>query len=138
MLFASTSVVDSARTWPDVFDGLGLAMFLGIAVGLPALGYVFMVLDFRRWLRSLRRALVVVGRAITPGVPYWAHRDRPPCLATFDLSLPCSEEQVCAAYRRRAKELHPDRGGDLEQFLRLQKHFEQAIHLLRQRQARGE
>ncbi len=109
-------LANAIHPWPDAVDGLGLAMFLGLAVGLPAIGYVFMVLDFRRRLRSLRRALVVVGRAITPGVPYWAHRDRPPCLATFDLALPCSEEQVCAAYRRRAKELHPDRGGNLEQF----------------------
>ena len=53
-------------------------------------------------------------------------RDRPPCLQALELDLPCTEEQVLAAYRRRVKELHPDRGGDLQQFLRLQKHFEQA------------
>jgi hypothetical protein len=38
---------------------------------------------------------------------------------------------VLAAYRTRVKDLHPDRGGDLKQFLQLQKHFEQAMHLAR-------
>jgi len=49
----------------------------------------------------------------------------------LDLRPPCSEEEVLAAYRQRAKSLHPDRGGDLEKFLRLQQHFEQALHLVR-------
>jgi len=52
-------------------------------------------------------------------------------LEALELRLPCTEEQVLAAYRRRVKALHPDRGGDLQQFLRLQKHFEQALHLAR-------
>jgi hypothetical protein len=96
-----------------------------------------MMLDIRRYLRSLRRALVVVAAAATRrGTPYWAIRDRPPCLEALDLSLPCTEEQVLAAYRRRVKELHPDHGGDLQQFLRLQKHFEQALHLVRQHATR--
>jgi hypothetical protein len=119
--------------WPDAVDATALALFAALAIGLPSLGYAFMVLDIRRYLRSLRRALVVVAAAATRrGAPYWATRGRPPCLEALDLSLPCTEEQVMAAYRRRVKELHPDHGGDLQQFLRLQKHFEQALHLVRQ------
>jgi hypothetical protein len=122
----------AANRWPDAVDAAALSFWLLVAFGLPALGYVFMVIDIRRYLRSLRRALVVVASAVTRrGAPSWAVRDRPPCLQTFDLDLPCTEEQVLAAYRRRVKELHPDRGGDLQQFLRLQKHFEQAQHLVR-------
>lgn len=120
-------------SWPDAVDAGALALFAAIAIGLPALGYAFMALDIRRYLRSLRRALVVVAAAATRrSTPYWAMRDCPPCLEALDLSLPCTEEQVMAAYRRRVKELHPDHGGDLQQFLRLQKHFEQALHLVRQ------
>ena len=120
---------------PDFFDLTMLAAFFAVAFGLPALGYVFMALDIRRWLRSLRRALVVVIRA-APTTPYWILMDRPPCLTTLDLSLPCTEADVLRAYREKFKELHPDRGGDLDRFIRLQKHFEQAVDLVRRRQDR--
>jgi hypothetical protein len=123
--------------WPDSVDLLALAVYLGVAFGLPAAGYCLMALDVRRYLRSLRRALAVVARAATPSTPSWARHDQPPCLLALELRLPCTEDQVLAAYRRRVKDLHPDRGGDLQQFLRLQNHFEQAMHLARQRAERA-
>ncbi len=89
-----------------------------------------MVLDFRRYLRSLRRALVVVSNVVFT-VPYWALFERPACLRALDLKMPCTEAEVLAAYREKAKTLHPDRGGDLQQFLRLQKNFDQALTLVR-------
>ncbi len=122
---------------PDALDSIGLLLFAAFAFGLPALGYVFLVLDIRRYLRSLRRALVVVTHAVTPGVPRWARRADPPCLQTLELKLPCTEEQVLAAYRRRVKELHPDHGGNLREFLRLQQHFEQAMYLARTQATRS-
>ena len=100
-------------------------------MGIPVLGYTIMYLDFRRYLRSLRRAMVFVAHSVQANVPHWALRERPGCLAAFDLRLPCSEEDVMAAYREKVKDLHPDRGGDLQDFLRLQKQFEQALHLVR-------
>ena len=51
------------------------------------------------------------------------------------LAMPCTEEEVKQAYRRLAEELHPDRGGDTQRFLRLQQHFEQSIHFLRQQES---
>ncbi|MCA9232098.1 MAG: hypothetical protein KDA57_15725 [Planctomycetales bacterium] len=119
-----------SRPWPDGFDATITLAYLLVIFGLPLLGFLFMFLDFRRYLRSLRRALVFVSQVV-PRTPGWTLRDRPPCLAAFDLQPPCSEEDVMAAYRQRVKSLHPDRGGDLEKFLRLQKHFEQALHLVR-------
>ncbi len=118
-------------SWPDGVDSTAIVIFLLVAFGLPALGYVFMALDFRRYLRSLRRALVIVMSAAVRHAPSWASSDSPPCMQALDLTLPCTEEQVLAAYRRRVKDMHPDRGGDLRQFLQLQKHFEQAMHLAR-------
>lgn len=119
------------RSWPDGIDALALAAYALVALGVPLLGYVFMVADVRRYLRSLRRALVTLAHVATPGLPYWAYKDQPPCLRALELKLPCTEQQVLAAYRNRVKALHPDRGGDLQQFLRLQKHFEQAMYLAR-------
>lgn len=89
--------------------------------------------DIRQYVRSLRRALVAVSRVAAPLTPYWVMLDRPPCLRELGLDDACTEEQVLAAYRERVKSLHPDRGGDLKQFLRLQRHFEQAMHLARTR-----
>jgi hypothetical protein len=119
------------RAWPDSVDATALALYVAVAFGLPLAGYGVMAIDIRRYLRSLRRALVVVAQVAYPGSPYWSRQDRPPCLVALDLVLPCREEQVLAAYRQRVKALHPDRGGDLQQFLKLQKHFEQAMHLAR-------
>ena len=115
--------------WPDGIDRSVVALYMAIAVGLPVLGYFCMVLDFRAYLRSLRRALVVVSQAI-PGIPAWARKDTPACLLALGLTLPSSREQILAAYRQRVKLLHPDRGGDRAQFLRLQRHFESALEFI--------
>jgi len=89
----------AANSWPDSVDAAALALYALAAFGLPALGYVFMALDIRRYLRSLRRALVVVAAAaVRRGTPEWALRGRPPCMQTFALDLPFSEEQLLAAY----------------------------------------
>jgi len=48
---------------------------------------------------------------------------------------PCAGwEEIRRAYRRRVKELHPDRGGDAESYLRLQEAYEE----LRRRYAQGQ
>ena len=128
--FVLLADVPSAKAWPDGVDAMIIVCYLAAIVGLPLLGYVFMVIDYRRYLRSLRRAMVFVTQGPT-SAPYWVLRDRPPCLVALDLQMPCTEEEVLAAYRERVKSLHPDRGGDMKEFLRLQRHFEQALHLVR-------
>jgi hypothetical protein len=119
--------------WPDGIDASLTVTVLALMFGIPLLGYVAMVIDFRRYLRSLRRALVVVSQ-VMPVVPYWALMQRPACLRALGLELPITEEDVLAAYREQAKTMHPDRGGDLQEFLRLQKHFEQAMHIAQRQQ----
>ncbi|MCA9236608.1 MAG: hypothetical protein KDA44_14125 [Planctomycetales bacterium] len=127
----------SSGYWFDGVDTVVLVLFIALAFGLPLLGYVFLALDIRRYLRSLRRALVLVSRVPTK-THYWALKHRPPCLKALGLDDRSTEEDVMVAYRERVKEFHPDRGGDLQKFLQLQKHFEQALHLVRQRAARGD
>jgi hypothetical protein len=124
------SLSQPSAPWPDGIDTSLVIICLVVMLGVPLLGYVLMVIDFRRWLRSLRRALIVVQQYVWD-VPYWAAAQRPACLQALDLELPCTEEEVLASYRELAKTMHPDRGGDLQQFLRLQKHFEQAMKLVR-------
>jgi hypothetical protein len=125
----SITPVPANFSWPDGIDGTVTIAYLAIAFGLVALGYLCMVLDFRAYLRSLRRALVVISN-YRPDLPELVRRDASRCILALGLTLPCTAEDILAAYRRKVKKLHPDRGGDRRQFLRLQAHFEQAMALV--------
>lgn len=126
----------AANRWPDSLDSMVTILF---AVGLVVtivLGYVFMVLDYRAYLRSLRRALVLVANYL-PHVPEWARMETPRCLAALGLRMPCTQEDLLHAYRERVKLLHPDRGGDRRRFLALQQNFEEASEFLAEAERRA-
>jgi hypothetical protein len=125
----TATVVLADKTWPDTFDGSVTLAYLAVILGLCALGYACMVLDIRAYLRSLRRALVLVSH-YRPELPEWVRKTTPRCILAFGLTMPCTADEVRAAYRRKVKELHPDLGGDRREFLRLQAHFEQAMEFL--------
>jgi hypothetical protein len=115
--------------WPDNIDGTLTVLYLITILVVFVAGYACMVLDIRAYLRSLRRALVLITHYRLE-LPDWVMRDTPPCIRAFGLRLPCTADEVLAAYRERVKVLHPDRGGDRRKFLMLQQHFEQAMTLL--------
>ena len=115
--------------WPDLIDIMATAGFLLGVFALAGLGYVSMVADIRAYLRSLRGTLVIAG-AYLSGHPQWARSYTPAAISAFGLTMPCSEADLLRAYRARVKQLHPDRGGDRRQFLRLQTQFEAAIEFL--------
>lgn len=124
----------AAQTVPDLIDSFAMLAFLMLAIGMPLLGWFFMVVDYRAYLKSLRRAIAVV-KSYYHARPSWIHQEewigkRPECLESLELSMPCTHAEVLAAYRRKVKEVHPDRGGDRRQFDRLQKHLEEAIALV--------
>lgn len=119
----------SNYNWPDGIDWTVTALYFGLTFGVVVAGYTCMVLDIRAYLRSLRRALVVISHYRVE-LPAWVCRDTPRCIQSLGLTLPCTTDDVLTAYRRKVKLLHPDRGGDRRQFLRLQQHFEQAMALL--------
>ncbi len=108
-----------------------MSLFLLLAIGLPFLGWFFMVADYRAYLRSLRRAIAVI-RSMARSNPEWIYEeewiaDRPTCLAAFDLVPPCTREEVLAAYRQKVKGVHPDHGGNREEFELLQRYLEEAL-----------
>jgi len=123
------AISDSVKIWPDGIDATATAGYLALAFGIPILGYVCMVLDIRAYLRSLRRALMVVTGYRTE-LPEWVRKRTPRCVLALGLTMPCTAEDVLAAYRRKVKQLHPDRGGNRREFLRLQAHFEQALAIV--------
>jgi hypothetical protein len=119
----------SFHTWPNAFDVAITIAFLSVVVILPAIGYVFMASDYRAYLRSLRRGLVRVGRSMWEA-PEWAHPDTPRPIAALGLRLPCTEEDLKRAYRKRVKRLHTDHGGDQRRFMMLQSQFEEALAII--------
>ena len=119
------------HSWPNGVDLVATGLFLTAVLLVPAAGYVFMVLDFRAYLRSLHRGLVKLGHYLPFGeVPAWARQDTPRAIAALGLQMPCTEEDLKRAYRDRGKQLHPDHGGDQRRFLLLQAHFEEALAIL--------
>jgi hypothetical protein len=121
----------SPEHWPNSLDLVVTVVFLALAVILPAIGYVFMVLDFRAYLRSLRRGLVHFSHYMSmSGIPDWARYETPRSIAAFGLHMPCTEEDLKRAYRSLVKQFHPDHGGDERRFLLLQANFEEALEIL--------
>lgn len=59
-------------------------------------------------------------------VPHPADAQVPECLAILGLRPPLTLEDVKQAYMARAMSAHPDRGGDPQAFIRLQKAFDDA------------
>lgn len=110
-------------------DTFSVVWFVGLFFGLPALGWLMMVVDYRAYVRGLRRALVVVRR-YTLEAPLWSLRDRPECLKRLGLLPGCTREEVMVAYRRCVKEVHPDRGGDRRRFDQLQRWLSEALTLV--------
>jgi hypothetical protein len=125
-------IVAQASAMPDSLDWTISLTYFSTAFGLAALGYVCMMLDIRAYLRSLRRALVLISNYRVE-LPEWVRRDTPRCVLALGLTMPCTQEDILAAYRRKVKSLHPDLGGDQREFMRLQAHFEQAMALVAER-----
>ena len=120
----------AARNWPSAFDWYVTCILIGGLLAIAVSGHVLIVLDVRAWIRSLRRALIVVTDQL-PHFPRWARLQSPRCLTSLGVKLPCTEEQLLAAYRQKVKQLHPDRGGDRKRFMRMQADFEEALDLIR-------
>lgn len=116
--------------WPDSLDLATTCLLVLGVVALVVSGHVFLVLDVRSWIRSLRRALIVVTDYL-PNFPRWSRLQTPRCLSALGLRLPCDEAQLMQTYRNKVKQLHPDRGGDRKGFMRLQADFEESLEFIR-------
>lgn len=128
-IFFSAVTKAAGHSWPDWIDITILAVAgLGVLIALLlGLGYWFT--DFRVWLKACSRKLILV-RDYLPQIPLWARHKTPRSLRVFGLKLPCDEQDLLQAYRQMVKGIHPDHGGDLETFMKLQSDFEEARQFL--------
>jgi hypothetical protein len=67
---------------------------------------------------------------LTPELPYEQHGSVAPCLLALGLDGSATVRDVKRAYRRKAKELHPDTGGDAAAFTVLHQDYERALQLV--------
>jgi hypothetical protein len=93
------------------------------------LGLEFGLLDVERAEKSI--ALTLQG--LTRHMNYEEQdlrliRPRGDCFAVLGLSPPCTRDAVQEAYRRLARERHPDRGGSKEAFQELQDAYGRALN----------
>ena len=128
ILFGALAVLSGLIVAAGLLANLDEASTETLIIGAPLLGWVLMVLDYRAYLRSLRRALTLIGQYAV-GTPAWSLQDRPECLQELGLTAPCTREEVLAAYRQRVKTVHPDHGGDRRRFEILQRRLEEALLL---------
>ncbi|OPZ62718.1 MAG: Chaperone protein DnaJ [Candidatus Aminicenantes bacterium ADurb.Bin508] len=59
----------------------------------------------------------------------------PEAAEVLGVSWPCTQEEARAAYRRKAREVHPDAGGSSEAFVRLKAAYDRVTKALKGRQA---
>lgn len=96
--------------------------------------------DEAETFRLNRPMLETEGYALTPiaevedplffTTPYQERARQPlTCLLRLGLTFPCTVAEVKAAYRRLVKQVHPDQGGNHDEFLKLQAAYEQALRL---------
>lgn len=60
----------------------------------------------------------------------WKFNANPQPLSALGLTPPCTKDQIKRAYKRLAKQKHPDGGGSHQAFLDLQKAYEEAMRLV--------
>lgn len=54
----------------------------------------------------------------------------PPCLKELNLEFGCSVEDIEKAFSRRVRIVHPDRGGEIEAFVRVRSAYLEAMDLI--------
>lgn len=54
----------------------------------------------------------------------------PPCLKALGLELGCTADDIEAAFSRRVRIAHPDRGGDVDSFVRLRSAYLESLELV--------
>ena len=122
----------------DLLNIIVQAVFFAGVILIVVLGYWLGILDIRAHLRMLKGVLVKVTRVFQDDdkVPDWVQNEGHPSFHALGIRGSCTEADVKEAYRKLAEKNHPDLGGDINHFLRLQEHFENALYIVRNKKKR--
>lgn len=109
--------------------------FMPLALVLWALWLYLTVAPFQLWRRRPRNARLMAENEFDE---LMARRAAGPAfMTTLGLRLPCTADDIKTAFRNRSKTLHPDRGGDVRQFIALHDAYEEALRFIAHRPARA-
>jgi hypothetical protein len=81
----------------------------------------------QRYLAHPRTAAMRQNRALSAAL---TRGERPAWAAVLEVAWPCTASDIKQSYRRKARLLHPDAGGDAAAFATLQAAYETALSLL--------
>jgi hypothetical protein len=128
---------------PDASDGGAETLEEALADAERRAGRTLKLVDplwARAWIRVLRGEPVWPSKASRePRVPREGASGAPEegsIWATLGVVRTATEEELRAAYRKRALETHPDQGGDRESFQRVVRAYAEARRRLRKPKAR--
>jgi len=115
----STLYVDSSNDYPGGWHGFGIRVVL-------TLNRMEMESQGRAWSRSQGRYYYAL-----PAVSFHTNdkdeKSLPRFVETLELPIPFTVEDIKNAYRRKAKQAHPDSGGSMDDFIALQESYQQAL-----------
>ena len=83
----------------------------------------------RQWPFEVQKLLMTMTMA-EPSAQEEKKTPTPPCLEILGLDLPCTAAMVEDVFRERVRKAHPDRGGNVEEFVRLRRAYLEALDLL--------
>jgi len=124
----TTLYIDSNNEYPYGWCGLGIQIVF-------TLRRAELENDGRAWSDSQRRFFYVLPMEDEDiaSSPETFDEDRlPDFVKPLGLSIPFDIEDIENAYRQRVKQAHPDRGGDIEEFIHLREQYENALAFFRQ------
>lgn len=124
----TTLYIDSNDEYPFGWRGLGIHIVF-------TLRRAELENEGRAWSESQRRFFYALPMEDEEKDNFSETYDEdrlPDFVKPLGLSIPFNIEDIENAYRRRAKQVHPDRGGDIEEFIHLREQYEKALAFFRQ------
>lgn len=124
----TTLYIDSHNDFPHGWRGLGIPLVI-------KLNRAELENEGRAWSKSQRRFYYpthALDFERADGEDFRDDNGVPDFVEPLGLSIPFNIEDIETAYIQKAKQVHPDKGGSIEDFIYLRKNYEKALAFFQQ------
>jgi len=112
--------IDAAMDYPFGWRGHNIRVFY-------SLNRFELENEGKAWCKTQRRYYYVLPKEYVPAAQLsHAEKETPPCFLTLGVEPPCTLHEIQEAFRQKVKTVHPDHGGNSEDFISLFKCYEEA------------